>query len=97
MQRRQRRGVRVSAARTHSPGQKQPRRRRGAVVIVRRVEEKSRRCLGGTGVHATRSDPDPPVAVTGGVTLLLPVHTRPVSVANTAHCCAVNPYLQNSI
>lgn len=40
----------------HSPGQKQPRRRPwAAVVIVGRVEEKSRRALGATGVHATRS------------------------------------------
>jgi len=31
-----------------------------------------------------------------GATLLLPVHTRPVSVANTAHCCVVNPYLEKS-
>lgn len=42
----------------HSPGQKQPRRRPwAAVVIVGRVEEKSRRALGAIGVHATRSSP----------------------------------------
>lgn len=52
------RGERGGECCAHSPGQKQPRRRPwAAVVIVGRVEEKSRRALGATGVHATRSSP----------------------------------------
>jgi hypothetical protein len=48
--------------------------------------------LGGTGVHATHSPPDPPGDVTVGAA---PCAYQTGQSQCSTHCCAVDPYLQN--